>query len=143
MFHLHAIEADHDLKRKRFGPLIAQFHNSIGEETVGRDMHTQRTQMAMRDSDDIEQVRPYEWFTTRQSHGIHAGQLPIDRFDLVGGEIPFPGHLPRVAHDATGITAKGDGVRQHAGPNRTARAILDRIRKETGCSANRIDPSHI
>lgn len=143
VFLLHTIEADHDLKGERFGAFFAQFDNSIGEKSVGGDVHPEGAQIPTREPNDIEQIRADKGFASSQSHSIQCWQLPIDRFDLFGGEVPFSGHLPRVAHDATGVATKSDSVSQHSGANRTTRAKFYRIGEKTRCSANCIDPSHI
>ncbi len=78
-------------------------------------MQHERPQVPPRKFGDLGHVAADERFAPGEPHGVHRRQLAIDPLDLVGCQVPVGRHLPTVAHDAPGIAAEGDGVREEAG----------------------------
>jgi hypothetical protein len=71
---------------------------------------SKRLKVSNRQFGDFKKIHSNEGFTASESHNIHARQLLKDCFNFFYLQVVMTLEFPGVAHDATGIASKSDGV---------------------------------
>jgi hypothetical protein len=121
----NAVHGNQQVQRRSTGTAFAKFDDSIREKTIRRHVQAEGFQFCDGEFRNFRHVPARKRFSSRQANGIHLWELTENLLDFVERQIVFVGHFPRIAHDASSVTAKCHGVRQESGPIELALTIAN------------------